>query len=47
MLLDLIVVIGFLIVIAIVLIAHRKRIAVQVEVKAVLARIEAYLKAKP
>ena len=47
MLLDLIVVIGFLIVIALVLIAHRKRITVQAEVKAVLARTEAHLKAKP
>ena len=47
MLLDLIVIVGFLIVIALVLIAHRKRIAVQAEVKAVLARIEAYIKAKP
>lgn len=47
MLLDLIVIIGFLIVIAIVLIAHRKHLSVQVEVKAILARIEAYLKAKP
>ena len=47
MLLDLIVIIGFLIVIALVLIAHHKRVALQVEVKAILARIETYLKAKP
>ena len=47
MLLDLIVIIGFLIVIAVVLIAHRKRMGIQAEVKAILTRVEAYLKAKP
>lgn len=47
MLLDGIVILGFLVVIGVVLVAHRKRAAVQVEVRELLARVEAYLKAKP
>ncbi len=47
MLLDGIVILGFLVVIGVVLVAHRKRVAVEVEVREVLARVEAYLKAKP
>lgn len=47
MLLDGIIIVGFLVVIGVVLVAHRKRAAVQVEVRELLARVEAYLKAKP
>lgn len=47
MLLDGIIIVGFLIVIGVVLVAHRKRVAVQVEVRELLSRIETHLKAKP
>lgn len=47
MLLDLILIIGFFIVIAVILIAHHKKVAVSAEIKAILARVETYLKNKP